>query len=247
MRSEGLPTQERDTAMLLRQLFDLASSTYTYLIADPTTREAALIDPVREQIERDLKLVQELGLSLKYVLDTHVHADHVTAAGAIADRTGATTAASAKGAACVRLPLKHGDTLKLGSLEVRALETPGHTQDSLSFYVDGHVFTGDALFVRGTGRTDFQSGDAGTLYDSITGQLFSLPDATLVWPGHDYRGFTVSTIGEEKAHNPRLAGRSREEFIAIMNELKLAPPKQIQIAVPANLACGRESSAVLDA
>ena len=230
--------------MIVRQLFDSETSTYTYLLSDPASAKAALVDPVREQLERDLKLVDELGLSLAFVLETHVHADHVTSGGVLADRTGAVTAASCLGAVCASRHLRHGDVVELGAARIRALETPGHTKDSLSFHVDGHVFTGDALLVRGTGRTDFQSGDAGELYDSITGKLFTLPDATLVWPGHDYRGHTVSTIGEEKRHNPRLAGKSRDEFIAIMQGLKLAPPKKIQVAVPANLVCGREISAL---
>ena len=225
--------------MMIRQLYDQETSTYTYLIADEDSGEAALIDPVREQLERDLKLVHELGLTLRYVLETHVHADHVTSAGTIADQTGATTAASQQGAACASQRLDDGAVVRLGSLEIRAIATPGHTRDSLSFYVPGHVFTGDALLVRGTGRTDFQSGDAGQLYDSITQRLFSLPDATRVWPGHDYRGHSSSSIAEEKRWNPRLAGKSRQDFEQIMQALKLAPPKHIDVAVPANLACGR--------
>ncbi len=229
--------------MFLRQLFDAETSTYTYLLADPETGEAALIDPVRELCQRDLRLLAELGLRLVLVLETHVHADHVTSAAALCDATGATSAASCEGAKCAGIRLKDGDVLRLGSLEIRAIATPGHTLDSTSFYVDGNVFTGDALLVRGTGRTDFQSGDAGALYDSITRRLFELPEATLVWPGHDYRGHTVSSIGEEKRFNPRLAGKTREEFVKIMSELALAPPKRIAIAVPANLACGREPAA----
>jgi sulfur dioxygenase len=232
--------------VILRQLFDTESSTYTYLLADEATRRALLIDPVRERCERDLQLVRELDLRLSYVLDTHVHADHVTAAAEIAEKTGAMTAASHRGASCVQLQLHHGDALMLGGLTVRALATPGHTTDSLSYHTDGHVFTGDALFVRGCGRTDFQNGDAAALYDSITRVLFALPDDTLVWPGHDYRGLTVSTIGEEKRHNPRLAGKSRDEFVSLMNGLHLAPPKRIQEAVPANLACGRDPHAAAE-
>ena len=229
--------------MFLRQLYDTESSTYTYVVADESTRKAAIIDPVREALARDMALVQELGFELSYVLETHVHADHVTSAGKLAELTGATTAASPLGAECAVKRLRHGDVLKLGQLEIKALATPGHTRDSLSFLVEDNVFTGDALFVRGTGRTDFQSGDAGELYDSITKTLFSLPDSTRVWPGHDYRGHTQSTIGEERTHNPRLAGKSRDEFVQIMSELRLAPPKRIHEAVPANLACGRELAA----
>lgn len=228
--------------MLLRQLFDQESYTFTYLLGDEESRQAVLIDPVREQLERDLRLIDDLGLTLRFVLETHVHADHVTSAGTLAERTGAITGASELGAACAGLHLRDGDRVWFGQSSLRVLATPGHTRDSLSFYTPGHVFTGDALFVRGTGRTDFQSGDAGALYDSITKKLFTLPDDTLVWPGHDYRGHSVSTVGEERRLNPRLAGKSREEFSAIMQGLHLAPPKKIQVAVPANLACGRDEA-----
>lgn len=225
--------------MIVRQLFDAETSTYTYLVADPETRTAALIDPVIEQIERDLTLVRELGLELAYVLETHVHADHVTAAGTIRARTGAKTAAGARGAPCADIALRHGDAIALGALTIRALETPGHTDDSLSFCVPGAVFTGDTLLIRGTGRSDFQNGDPGMLYDSITRVLFALPDDTAVYPGHDYKGRTMSTVGEEKAHNPRLAGKTRDEFIRIMNTLDLPPPKKLDVAVAANRECGR--------
>jgi glyoxylase-like metal-dependent hydrolase (beta-lactamase superfamily II) len=231
--------------MFLRQLYDSESSTYTYLVADEATGKAALIDPVREALARDTALVHELGFELTYVLETHVHADHVTSAGKLAELTGAVTAASPLGAECAMKRLRHGEVLKLGELEIKALATPGHTKDSLSFLIEDNVFTGDALFVRGTGRTDFQSGDAGELYDSITKTLFSLPDSTKVWPGHDYRGHTQSSIREEREHNPRLAGKSREEFVRIMSELRLSPPKKIHEAVPANLACGGERSPAL--
>lgn len=225
--------------MQARQLFDQETCTFSYLLIDEASRQAALIDPVREQLERDSKLLNELGVELCYVLETHVHADHVTSAGVLSERTGATTAASALGAECVQQRLREGDCIRLGQTPIFVLETPGHTRDSLSFYTPGHVFTGDALFVRGTGRTDFQSGDAGALYDSITRKLFALPDETVVWPGHDYRGHAHSTIAEEKQHNPRLAGKTRAEFAQLMAELKLAPPRQLSIAVPQNLACGR--------
>jgi sulfur dioxygenase len=233
-------TLERRVYMFLRQLYDSDSSTYTYLVADEATRKAALIDPVREALSRDLALVRELGFELTYVLETHVHADHVTSAAKLAELTGAVTVASPQGAECAVKRLRHGEVLTLGTLEIKALATPGHTKDSISFLIEGNVFTGDALFVRGTGRTDFQSGDAAELYDSITKTLFALPDSTKVWPGHDYRGHTQSSIGEERQHNPRLAGKSREEFVQIMSELRLAPPKRIHEAVPANMACGRE-------
>lgn len=224
--------------MLLRQLFDQPTFTFTYLVADEKTRRAALIDPVREQMERDLALLRELGLELVYVLDTHVHADHVTASGTLQERTGATSVGSVCGAECVSRKVRHGDVLELGELRIEVLETPGHTDDSLSYRVGNHVFTGDALLVRGTGRTDFQNGNSAALYRSITQVLFALPEGTQVWPGHDYRGHTASTIGEEKAHNPRVAGKSEAEFVTIMGNLNLPPPKYIDEAVPANRKCG---------
>ncbi|MCP3136856.1 MBL fold metallo-hydrolase [Pyxidicoccus xibeiensis] len=224
--------------MLFRQLFDAETSTYTYLLADEATREAALIDPVLEQVERDLRLVEELGLKLTRVLETHVHADHVTGAGVLRERTGATVVASARGAPCVSRKVGHGDVVRLGGLELHVLETPGHTDDSLSYLCEGRLFTGDALLIRGTGRTDFQNGDAGQLHDSITRHLFTLPEETAVYPGHDYAGHAMSTIGEEKRHNPRLARRTRESFIAFMKGRQLPPPKKLDVAVPANRACG---------
>jgi sulfur dioxygenase len=230
--------------MLLKQLFDKESSTYTYLLADETTREAALVDPVLGQLDRDLTLIDELGLTLKFVLETHVHADHVTAAGVLRARTGARTAASAIGAPCVDLALRHSDTLTIGAHAVTVLATPGHTDDGLCFLADGHVMTGDTLLIRGCGRADFQNGDPGTLYDSVHSVLFGLPEDTVVLPGHDYRGFTTSTIGEEKRYNPRLANRNREEFIALMNGLNLPRPKLIDVAVPANRACGEAPMAL---
>lgn len=228
--------------MILRQLFDKESSTYTYLLADPETREAALIDPVLEQVERDLGLLSDLGLTLRWVLETHVHADHVTAAGLLRERTGAKTAASAIGAPCVDRQLRHGEVVEVGSIAITVLETPGHTDDGLTFKVGDQVFTGDTLLVRGCGRSDFQNGDAGRLYDSITGVLFALPPETVVWPGHDYKGFTSTTIDEERRKNPRVAGKSREEFAAIMAALDLPRPKKLDLAVPANRACGQVAS-----
>lgn len=224
--------------MILRQLYDHESSTYTYLVADPVTSQAALIDPVAEQLERDLALVRELGLTVALVLDTHVHADHVTAAGALRARTGARTAASQRGAPCVDLPLDGGAQLALGELTIEVLATPGHTDDSLCYRAGNDLFTGDTLLIRGCGRADFQNGDARALYRSITGTLFELPDTTVVWPGHDYNGRTSSTIGEEKRHNPRVAGKSEVEFVAIMDNLGLPPPKKLAVSVLANRACG---------
>jgi len=224
--------------MIFRQLFDSQSSTYTYLIGDEQTGEAALVDPVREQIERDLRLVAELGLRLTWVLETHVHADHVTAAAMLRERTGARTVFGQRGAACADRHVSAGDVILVGTLRVTVLDTPGHTDDSVSYVIGDRVLTGDALTIRGAGRTDFQNGDPRTLYRTITQVLFALGDDTLVYPGHDYKGQTVSTIGEERRHNPRLAGKSEDEFVAIMNGLGLAPPKQIAEAVPANRACG---------
>jgi sulfur dioxygenase len=224
--------------MLVRQLFDPQSSTYTYLLADAVARIAALIDPVREQVDRDLELVSQLGLRLAYVLETHVHADHVTGASLIRARTGAKTCASAIGAPCADVHLRDGDVVTLGFHTIRAIATPGHTDDSISYWIPGVVFTGDALLVRGCGRTDFQNGDAGTLFDSITRKLFTLPDETIVYPGHDYRGLTHSTVGEERRWNPRIARKTRDEFIATMAQLQLPPPRKIAESVPANRACG---------
>jgi sulfur dioxygenase len=227
--------------LILRQLFDHDTYTYTYLIADPVTREAALIDTVKENKERDLQLVRELGLKLKYVMDTHVHADHVTGAGEIREATGVKSVlGKGAGVGCVDLEMGDGSELNLGNIPIKVIETPGHTNACVSYYVDGMVFTGDALFVRGCGRTDFQSGSSEKLYHSITEKLFKLPPETMVYPAHDYRGRTASTIAEEREFNPRMGGgKTLEEFAKIMKELNLASPKNIQMALPANLACGR--------
>ncbi|RKG60285.1 MBL fold metallo-hydrolase [Corallococcus sp. CA054B] len=224
--------------MIFRQLFDSESSTYTYLLGDESTRQAVLIDPVLEQVDRDLKLVGELGLTLTHVLDTHVHADHVTASGVLRERTQAMVVGGVGGAACANLQVRHGDEVRVGRLVFQVLATPGHTDDSVSYLLGDRVFTGDALLVRGNGRTDFQNGNAGQLYDSLTRVLFRLPDETLVYPAHDYHGHMVTSIGEEKRHNPRVAGKSREEFIEVMNNLHLPRPRKIDLAVPANRACG---------
>lgn len=223
------------------QLFEPQSSTYTYLIFDEKTREAAIIDPVLETVERDYKLIQEMGLKLLYVLDTHIHADHITGAGELRRLTGAKSAVSKKAKVeCCDIPLEDGQELLLGNSKLKVIATPGHTDGCLSYYFEGHVFTGDALLIRGCGRTDFQQGSSETLFDSVTQKLFVLPDSTILCPGHDYRGFTKSTIGDEKKFNPRLGGGvKKESFIKTMAELKLADPKKIHEALPANLACGR--------
>ncbi|PSN12793.1 Zn-dependent hydrolase [filamentous cyanobacterium CCP5] len=227
--------------MLFRQLFDPETSTYTYLIADPETAQAVLVDSVLEQVDRDRQLLTELGLTLTYCLETHVHADHVTGAGRLREVTGCDGVVPDNAhVACANRFIQHGEVLAVGSIKIEAIATPGHTDSHMAYLVNGtHLLTGDALFIRGCGRTDFQSGDAGTLYDVVTQRLFTLPESTLVYPGHDYRGLTVSTIGEEKRWNPRFTGRSREEFMQFMGSLDLPSPKKIMEAVPANERCGR--------
>ncbi|AFY77369.1 MAG: MBL fold metallo-hydrolase [Hydrococcus sp. C42_A2020_068] len=230
--------------MLFRQLYDQETSTYTYLIADPDTKEAILIDPVLEQVERDRKLLQELGLTLRYCLETHIHADHITGTDKLRQMTGCLGIVPEHAqASCADRHIKDGETLQLGAITIQAIATPGHTDSHMAYLVNSdRVLTGDALFIRGCGRTDFQSGDAGTLYDSVTQRLFALPDDTLVYPAHDYRGHTVSTIGEEKQWNPRFVGRTREGFIEFMGNLNLPDPKKMMEAVPANEMCGRLAS-----
>ncbi len=224
----------------LIQLFDNTSSTFTYFMVDRASREAVAIDSVDTQVERDLALIRRLDLRLRYVLETHAHADHITGAGRLREATGALAAAPIGcGIVPANVQLNDGDELLFGVAErVRAIHTPGHTAGSMSYLWRGNVFTGDALLIDGCGRTDFQSGDSGTLYDSIHGKLFALPVATRVYPGHDYRGNNVSTIGWEKRHNARLAGRERAAFIDLMNELHLPRPKMIDVAVPANQNLG---------
>ena len=224
----------------LIQLFDVESSTFTYFLVDRATREAMAIDSVDRQVERDLALIKRLDLTLRYALETHAHADHVTGAARLIAATGALEAApSGCGIAPANVQLQDGDVLLFGVAEqLRALHTPGHTAGSMSYEWRGNVFSGDALLIDGCGRTDFQGGDAGALYDSIHGRLFTLPDITRVYPGHDYRGNTVSTIGWEKRHNARLTGRSRAEFIELMGNLKLPRPKMLDIFVPANRRLG---------
>lgn len=229
--------------MIFRQLFDHVSSTYTYLLADETTREAVLIDPVFERHVRDAALIRELELELIATLDTHCHADHVTGAWLMKEAFGCKTGlAKEYGAANVDLPLVHGDVVRFGkyALEVRA--TPGHTDGCLSYVLADKtmVFTGDALLVRGAGRTDFQQGDPSLLYRSIREQLFSLPDECVVYPAHDYDGRISSTIGEERKFNARIGGNAREEdFVGYMLNLALPHPKQLDIAVPANMRGGK--------
>ena len=237
--------------LIFRQLFDPQSSTYSYLLADRRSREAVLIDPVFEQCRRDAALIQELDLKLVATLDTHVHADHVTGAWLFKQRCGSTTAISAaSGASGADRYLAHGDRVQFGSryLEVRA--TPGHTQGCVTYVLDDEsmAFTGDCLLIRGSGRTDFQQGDARAMYRSVRSQILTLPPACLLYPAHDYRGLTVTSVEEERRFNPRLGGEVGEgDFVGYMEHLGLAHPKQMAIAVPANLKCGKpEKTSTLD-
>lgn len=233
--------------MLFRQLFDQDTSTYTYLLADEASREAIIIDPVLEQLERDSTLIEELGLQLVCALDTHVHADHVTALGALKRRFGARTIMSERaGAVCADQLVKQGDRVRFGRHELEVRETPGHTNGCLTYVCQeaGMAFTGDAILIRGSGRTDFQQGSSRLLYSSVREQIFSLPDGTLLYPGHDYKGRTVTTIAEEKRLNPRLGlQKSVDDFERTMSELKLPHPRKMDVAVPANLACGLDAPA----
>ncbi len=252
--------------MFFRQLFDRESCTYTYLIADPDTKEAILVDPVLEQVERDRNLLKELGFTLRYCLETHIHADHITGTAKLRELTGCRGVLPEKTPTdCANQFIQDGEMLHIGSISIEAIATPGHTGSHMAYLVHGvsdetsrkqlKVLTGDALFIRGCGRTDFQDGDAGTLYDSVTQRLFSLPDSTQVYPAHDYQGRTVSTIGEEKQWNPRFVDespepatedisclRDRAGFIELMDNLDLPQPEKIMEAVPANRRCGNLAS-----
>jgi sulfur dioxygenase len=224
---------------LLRQLFDHHSSTYTYIIG--INNSALIIDPVKENTPQYLQLLKELGLSLAMVLDTHVHADHITGSGVLQLETGCEVGSPKESAACCgSFVFEHKTELEIGGLKFQCLFTPGHTNDSYCFYFEnpGWVFTGDTLFIRGTGRTDFQNGSPDTLYESLHKTLLTLPLSTVVYPGHDYKGMTSSTIEEEKRNNPRLLITDKDDFIDHMNNLKLADPKMMDIAVPANLKLG---------
>jgi glyoxylase-like metal-dependent hydrolase (beta-lactamase superfamily II) len=227
--------------MIFRQLFEPDTSTYSYLLGCERTRKALIIDPVASEVEQYVQLLETLKLELYFTLETHVHADHITGSGLLRERLGSKSVVHRDaGALCADLLVTDGVTLQLGDLEFEVRHTPGHTNGCVSYVMEDRVFTGDALLINGCGRSDFQQGNAGQLYDSIHHQLFTLPPDTLVYPGHDYQGNTVSTIKQEIAKNPRLgAGRTRDEFIAIMQELKLAYPKHIDQALPANQACGR--------
>jgi sulfur dioxygenase len=225
--------------MIFRQLFDSTSGTYTYLLASRHGGEALIIDPVLERVDRYLQLVRELDLKLVKAVDTHLHADHVTALGALRDHTHCITVMGEQSHAdVVSMRVAEGDRISIEGLSLDVLYTPGHTDDSYSFLLADRVFTGDTLLIRGTGRTDFQNGDPRAQYDSIFNKLMKLPEATLVYPAHDYKGETVSTIGEEKFFNPRLKVKSVDEYVELMNNLKLPNPKMMDVAVPANTHVG---------
>jgi sulfur dioxygenase len=225
--------------MIFRQLFDSVSGTYTYLLASRSGGEALIIDPVLEKVDRYLQLVRELDLKLVKAVDTHLHADHITGLGALRDRTRCVTVMGEQTLAdVVSMRVAEGDRVEIEGIRLDVLYTPGHTDDSYSFLLDDRVFTGDTLLIRGTGRTDFQNGDPRAQYDSIFNKLLRLPDATLVFPAHDYKGDTVSTIGEEKLFNPRLNVKSMDEYVELMTNLKLPNPKMMDVAVPANMHVG---------
>ncbi len=225
--------------MIFRQIFDSVSSTYTYLLASRRGGEALIIDPVLDKVDRYIQLLQELDLKLVKAVDTHLHADHITGLGALRDRTRCITVMGERSRVdVVSMRVTEGDPIEIEGLALNVLYTPGHTDDSYSFLMADRVFTGDTLLIRGTGRTDFQNGNAGVQYDSIFGKLLKLPDETLVYPAHDYKGDTVSTIAEERAFNPRLQVGSKQQYVELMNSLDLPNPKLMDVAVPANMRVG---------
>lgn len=226
--------------MEVRQLFDPGSSTFSYLLWDPASRVAVLIDPVQDQITRDIRLIRKLGLILRHTLETHVHADHITGSGLLRRALNSLVLVHENSRSkCADILLKDGDQIPIGAMKIRVLHTPGHTDSDVSYLIAGMVFTGNALLIRGCGRTDFHSSDAGTLYDSITERLFRLPDDTIIYPGHDYEGRSYSTVGEEKAYNPRVGnGISRDRFISITQSLQPEPPLRIHEVLPSNVRCG---------
>merc|ERR1712236_105800 len=235
-----MSTMSSNSNLLFRQLFDRESCTYTYLLADTVSKEAVLIDPVIELSERDVSLVKELGLNLKYVLNTHVHADHITGTGRLKKLVpGVQSVISAKSGAEADVLVNDGDRITFGRQSLLVAETPGDTEGCVTYINSGAgcAFTGDTLLIRGCGRTDFQGGSADTLYSSVWSRILSLPDNTTLYPAHDYKGQTASTVGEEKRFNPRLT-KTREEFITLMGNLNLAYPKKIDMSLPANMVCG---------
>jgi glyoxylase-like metal-dependent hydrolase (beta-lactamase superfamily II)/rhodanese-related sulfurtransferase len=234
-----------EAPVIFRQLFDSVSCTYTYLLATQRGGEALIIDPVLEKVEQYLRILRELDLKLVKAVDTHVHADHVTGLGLLRDRTKCITVMGRESQVnVVSMRVAEGDTIDVEGVRLDVIYTPGHTNDSYSFLMGDRVFTGDTLFIRGTGRTDFQHGDPRAEYDSIFNKLLKLKDETLVYPAHDYKGETVSTIGEEKAFNPRLQVSSEQEYVDIMNNLNLTNPKMMDVAVPANLSIGAAQTGI---
>jgi glyoxylase-like metal-dependent hydrolase (beta-lactamase superfamily II) len=232
--------------MIFRQLFDSVSSTYTYLLASRRGGEALIIDPVLDKVDRYIQLVKELDLRLVKAVDTHLHADHITGLGALRDRTRCITVMGRESSVdVVSMRVADGDAIDIEGLSLTALHTPGHTPCSYCFLLGDRVFTGDTLLIRGTGRADFQGGDAAAQYDSLFNKLLKLPDETLVFPAHDYKGETVSTIAEERAYNPRLKVRSKAEYVELMASLKLANPKMMDVAVPANVHIGLAQAELL--
>jgi len=230
--------------MIFRQLLDYTSHTYTYLLAERQGGEALLIDPVLENTDQYIQLINELDLKLVMAVDTHIHADHITALGALRDQTDCASLMGAMSKAeCVSIRFNEGEKLCVDNLHLDILYTPGHTDDSYSFVLPDRVFTGDTLLIRGTGRTDFQNGDPAAQYDSLFNKLLTLPDDTLVYPAHDYQGKTVSSIREEKQYNPRLQVAGKQAYVDLMNGLELDDPKLMDIAVPANLSCGKRQAA----
>ncbi len=225
--------------MIFRQIFDGGSCTYTYLLASRRGGEALIIDPVLDKVDRYVQLLRELDLKLVKAIDTHLHADHITGMGALRDRTRCITVMGRESSVdVVSMRVADGDTIEIEGMSLNVIHTPGHTRDSYCFLMDDRVFTGDTLLIRGTGRTDLQGGDAAAQYDSIFNKLLRLRDETLVYPAHDYKGETVSTIGEERAYNPRLQARSKDEYIEIMGRLQLPNPKMMDVAIPANVRVG---------
>tara|TARA_B100001057_G_scaffold498075_1_gene604011 strand:+ start:901 stop:1584 length:684 start_codon:yes stop_codon:yes gene_type:complete len=225
--------------MIFKQFFDQKSSTYTYLIASAKGREALIIDPVLENVEDYIKLLNELNLKLVKVIDTHIHADHVTGAGKLRDKTKcATIMGEHTPTDAVEIKVKDDEVIKLDQLQIKALHTPGHTSDSFSFLLDNYLFSGDTLLINGTGRTDFQNGSSTDAYNSIFNRLLKLPDETLLYPAHDYKGEKVSTIGKEKKNNPRLQVKNVDQYIEIMNNLNLQKPVSLDFNISSNLKLG---------
>jgi len=227
--------------MIFHQLYEHESSTYTYLLGDLESKEAILIDTVLETSERDLRLIYELDLRLIATVETHVHADHITGASFLKEKTNCQSIVGKHSSVlCADRYVGENDVIPFGKYALKVLETPGHTNSCLSFYIDGKIFTGDLLLIRGTGRTDFQEGDSKLMFENINSKIFTLPDDTKIYPGHDYKGFTYSTVGQEKKFNPRVGGDIKEsDFIQLMQDLKLTPPKKIASSLPANLKCGK--------